>query len=235
MTETENRLRDALSAAASTAVDIRPLTVPVPRRRRWTVPIAATAAAAFVAVLLTVRLASVLASSDGSEVIAMSVGTQGESGTPGIRVFLCASGDTALYSGCADGKVTEKGKADVQAALQNRSEVESVFFTDQRTAYEDFRRTYNDKNPELLQVVKITDMSDSFTIQVRPGADRTALLEAVSKLPGVTQAADIACLVERTSLRSIVIRMFFGDDDEPCVRWQSGAGKPGFGSPQGRS
>ncbi|MFF4989677.1 permease-like cell division protein FtsX [Streptosporangium saharense] len=234
MTETENRLRDALSAAASTAVDIRPLTAPVPRRRRWTVPIAATAAAAFVAVLLTVRLASVLASSDGSEVIAMSVGTQGESGTPGIRVFLCASGDTALYSGCADGKVTEEGKADVQAALQNRSEVESVFFTDQRTAYEDFRRTYNDKNPELLQVVKITDMSDSFTIQVRPGADRTALLEAVSKLPGVTQAADIACLVERTSLRSIVIRMFFGDD-EPCVRWQSGAGKPGFGSPQGRS
>ncbi|MFF4415662.1 permease-like cell division protein FtsX [Streptosporangium sp. NPDC001559] len=215
MTETENRLRDALSAAASTAVDVRPLTVPSRRRRRWTVPVAVVAAAASVAVFLTVRVTAALSSPDRSEVVAMSVGTLDESGTPSVNVFLCLSGDTTVYPGCAGGKATETEKAGIQRALQGRPEVGSVSFRDQRTAYEGFQREYKDKNPVLLKAVKITDMPEAFIVQVRPDADRAAVLGAVSELPGVAVAVDAVCLRERASLRSVIIHTLFGDEDEP--------------------
>ncbi|MEU1736085.1 permease-like cell division protein FtsX [Streptosporangium sp. NPDC020145] len=215
MTETENRLRDALSAAASTAVNVRPLTVPSRRRRRWVIPVAVVAAAASVAVFLTVRVAAVLSSPDRSEVVAMSVGAMDESDTSSVNVFLCLSGDATVHPGCAGGKATETEKAGIQRALQGRPEVESVSFRDQRTAYEGFQRQYEDKNPALLKTVKITDMPETFIVQVRPGADRAALLGAASELPGVAVAVDAVCLRERASLRSVIIDTVFGDEDRP--------------------
>ena len=88
MTDAENRLRDALSAAAATAADVRPLAVPVRRRSRAPFRIAAVALAVVVTVFGVVRLTASPPPSQET-IVAMAMSGPEQSGYADVSVFLC--------------------------------------------------------------------------------------------------------------------------------------------------
>ncbi|MER7128370.1 permease-like cell division protein FtsX [Streptosporangium saharense] len=178
MTETENRLRDALSAAASTTVDIHPLTVPV--RHRFRLPLAVVAAVVTVtavgAGVLWIRQADPRATT--AEVAARP------SSDPEISVFLCRRNDA--FPRCK-GKTANRAK--VAEALWSRPDVDWIGYEDRREAYAKYRR-----QPGALKAVTVEDMPDSFRVVPGAGADWNAIAAAARKLPGVSNVVDQRCL-----------------------------------------
>ncbi|MEV4094294.1 permease-like cell division protein FtsX [Streptosporangium saharense] len=178
MTETENRLRDALSAAASTTVDIRPLTVPARRRSRLPLAVVAAVvtATAVGAGILWVRQADPRATT-------AEVAEQPSSDLE-IAVFLCKKHDA--FPRCK-GKTVDKAK--IAEALWSRPDVDWIGYEDNREAYARYRR-----QPDALKAVTAEDMPDSFRVVPGAGADWDAIVAAARKLPGVSNVVDQRCL-----------------------------------------
>ncbi|MDP9863879.1 MULTISPECIES: permease-like cell division protein FtsX [Streptosporangium] len=210
MTVTENRLREALSAAAATAVDVRPLTAPARRRSRAPFRTAAAALAVAVIAFGAVRLSAPSPAPDG-EIAAMAMSAVEPSGAPEVSVFLCKDGDP--LPNCAGRGITETEREDLRRTLEGRPEVESVLFEDRQRAWEKFRRQYED-DPQMLAAIVPADMPESFRARIRPEAGSRAVARAASGLPGVSVVVDSACLLRKASLVSLARRILLGADDE---------------------
>ncbi|MGV9327096.1 permease-like cell division protein FtsX [Streptosporangium sandarakinum] len=221
---TEGRLRDALSAAAGTVADVRPLAVPARRRTRFPLRVAA-AALAVTAVAVGVTNLAASSPRPGEEmVVAMAAGGTGPSGMAEVSVFLCKDQDP--FPNCGGKGVTEAGREDLGRTLKGRPEVESVLFEDQWAAWENFRRA-NARNTVLLDAVRPEDMPESFRLRVKPGADSLALARASGELSGVSNAIDIRCLLERSSPWGMIkSKLPWSDDPQQCSF-------PGFTPPDG--
>ncbi|MFI6457303.1 permease-like cell division protein FtsX [Streptosporangium amethystogenes] len=212
MTDAENRLRDALSAAAATAADVRPLAAPARRRSRAPFRIAAVALAVAVTVFGVVRL-TVPLSSSREAVVAMAMSGAEPSGYADVSVFLCRQDD---FRPNCDHVVTEDEKAEIRRALEARPEVERVLFEDRRQAWEKFRSQYAD-NPTLVKAIAVEDMPESFRAWLRPGADSNAVARAMGGLPGASHAIDGPCLLRGASLWSLVERVLpWSNEPEQC-------------------
>ncbi|GGP97531.1 permease-like cell division protein FtsX [Streptosporangium pseudovulgare] len=211
---TEGRLRDALSAAAGTVADVRPLAVPARRRLRVPLRIAAAALAVTAVAVGVTNLAAPSPLPGEAMVVAMAAGGTGPSGMADVSVFLCK--DQSPFPNCGGKGVTEAGREELRRALAGRPEVESVTFEDQRTNWENFRRQ-NADNTMLLNVIRREDMPEVFRLRVKPGTDSLALTRAVGGLPGVSNAVDTRCLIEKGSLLGrIKSRLPWSDDPQRC-------------------
>jgi hypothetical protein len=195
MSGIEDRLRDALAARARTVRDDE-LPLPAPRtagRARVMIPVAALAVA--VTAFGLVRAAP---SSEPQEesTLAVSLSAVESSGPPQVSVFLCKEND--VFLSCQGGAITETERADLRRALEKRPDVEGVSFEDQQQAWENFRRNMSDQ-PELVRTVTPDDLPESFRVQIRPGAEFSAVARAASKFPGVSNSVDGACLADNLS------------------------------------
>ncbi|MEZ0077039.1 permease-like cell division protein FtsX [Planotetraspora sp. GP83] len=195
MSSIEDRLRDAMAARARTIQDHdRPL--PAPRATgKGRVKTAAVTLAAAATVFGVVRLAAPPQQPQGEGVVAMSLSVMAPSDRPKVAVFLCKDSD--FWPGCKGGAVTEIERENIRRALEARPDVESVAYEDQRQAYENLRR--DNKNTQLLTVIVPEDLPESFRVQIRAGADFSAVARAASELPGVSNSIDQACTADSTS------------------------------------
>ncbi|GAA4212453.1 permease-like cell division protein FtsX [Microbispora amethystogenes] len=189
MSTIEDRLRDAMAARARTVPDdgldhLRPAPRAARRRGAGTAAVAAAVAVAATA-FTVVRLAhpSPAPSTSG-------VGVTSASPTLQVSIYLC--GDTSPYRGCRKGAATEREKERVRQVMAARPDVAGVEFEDRRKAFENFRRS--ETNPRLLKVVTVEDMPESFRVRLTPGADHAAVARAASRLPGVSNVIDEACI-----------------------------------------
>ncbi|WP_433249066.1 permease-like cell division protein FtsX [Streptosporangium sp. CA-135522] len=197
MTATENRLREALSAAAGIAVEIRPLTAPARRGPRPSPRIVAVALAVAAIAFGVVRLTAPSPELQGESIVAMSVSAVEPSGRPRVSVFFCKHGDP--WPSCAGEGITETERENLRRALQARPEVESLTFEDRQQAWEDFQRQYKDDDPELARAIVPEDLPESFRVRIKPDADPAAVARAASELPGVSTSVDQACALDRSS------------------------------------
>ncbi|GAA3422545.1 permease-like cell division protein FtsX [Streptosporangium vulgare] len=210
MTDIENRLRDALSAASATAADVRPLVVPV-RRSRAPLRISAVALAVAVTVFGVVRLSTSFTLSR-ENVVAMAMSGPEQSGYADVLVFLCKQDDA--FPTC-DHAMTEDEKAEIRRALETRPEVERIFFEDRRQVWEKFR-SQNADDSMLLKELTVEDMPESFRALLKPGADSKAVARAMGELPGVSNALDTPCVLRKVSLRSLVEYVLPWSEPEQC-------------------
>ncbi|GAB2447836.1 hypothetical protein GCM10027187_13520 [Streptosporangium sandarakinum] len=221
---TEDRLRGALSAAAGTVADVRPLAVPVRRRTRLPMRVAAAALAVTAVAVGVTSLAAPSSRPGEAMVVAMAAGGTGPSGMADVSVFLCKDQDP--FPNCGGKGIIEAEREELRRTLAGRPEVESITFEDQRTNWENFRRQ-NADNTTLLNVIRREDMPEVFRLRVKPGTDSLALTRAAGGLPGVSNAVDTRCLLERIPPWGTIKRMLpWGDDPQQCSF-------PGFTPPDG--
>ncbi|AWS47535.1 permease-like cell division protein FtsX [Streptosporangium sp. 'caverna'] len=190
MTATENRLRESLSAAAATAVDVRPLTLPV--RRRLRIPMLLVAAAVTMAAVgvgfvwagqLDPRTTTAVQASPQASPVPQ---TQLE-----ISVFLCKENDS--FPQCKDSKNKKIDRAKIAEALWSRPDVEWLQFENAAEAYKNFR-DQNKNNKVMLSSIRVEDMPESFRILPEQGAGWDAIIAAAKALPGVSNVVDQRCV-----------------------------------------
>ncbi|TDD47034.1 hypothetical protein E1286_18925 [Nonomuraea terrae] len=130
-----------------------------------------------------------------------------------VSVFLCQRGVILRECGAKyttdDGgstRVTEAGKAATEAQkasvrqlIDSMPEVETYVFEDQATAYENFRRQYQDKK-ELLAKMREADMPESFRLKLRDDAAWADVLRELRRQPGVARVVNQRCLADRSVL-----------------------------------
>jgi cell division protein FtsX len=185
MTATENRLRESLSAAAATAVDVRPLTLPV--RRRLRIPmllVAATVTMAAVGVgfvwagQLDPRTTTAVQASPMPRFQPQML----------ISVFLCKEHDP--FPQC---KGRKADKVKIAEALWSRPDVEWLSYESAAKSYKNFREQNKD-NSVLLTTIKVKDMPEVFRVVPEQGADWNAIINVAMALPGVSNVIDGRCL-----------------------------------------
>jgi Cell division protein len=200
----EARLRAALGEAADTVdtTTLRPLVAP--RKRivfgglRLRRPALAVAGAAVAAVAVAGGLvffrpvAPTATPAAGTAYAAQTTSTAGD-----ISVFLCTK--TSPYPPCrgdspgAGRAATQEEIKAVGRMLRSRPEVDSVIFEDRQTAFENFKRMYQD-NKVLLAATKPDDLPESYRVYLKPGADPHLLVESVQAMPGVATVIDQRCM-----------------------------------------
>ncbi|MEV0752732.1 permease-like cell division protein FtsX [Streptosporangium sp. NPDC050280] len=212
MTDIENRLRDALSTAAATAENVRPLTVPARRRSRAPFRIAVAALAVAVTVFGVVRL-SAISQLSRENIVAMAMSGPEQSGYADVSVFLCKQ--DSPFPIC-DHAATEDEQEEIRRALEVRPDVERVFFKDSQQAWKEFQSQYAD-NPALREAIAVEDMPESFRAWLRPGTDSRAVARAMGELPGVSNAVDTPCMLRKASLWSLITHFLpWSGEPEQC-------------------
>jgi cell division protein FtsX len=206
MSAIEDRLRDAMAARARTVRD-DDLPLPAPRAGGGRFKIAAAALAITVTAFGLVRLA---APQEEESTLTVSLSAVESAGRPVVSVFLCMEDD--VFASCKSGEATDAEREKLRRAMERRPDVESVSFEDRQQAWENFRRNMTDK-PELLRTVVPSDLPEAFRVQVRPGADFSAVARAASEFPGVSNSVDGACIADRLSAWGSIKR-WLGSKDE---------------------
>ncbi|MGP3919960.1 permease-like cell division protein FtsX [Nonomuraea sp. 10N515B] len=178
----EDRLREAL-AEAGAAIDpstLRPLRAPQRRRLRMDFRLVAVAVAV---VLAGVATAAGLGGLEGEDQV---VATNPEEAD--MAVFLCTK-SAPKETLCRGRDVSLEEVRAVERAVRGLTQVEEVFFVDQASAYDSFRVSFAD-NKALLDSVKVTDMPMSLRLEIKEGADRREVQQALRGLPGIQSVVD---------------------------------------------
>ncbi|MDP4503714.1 permease-like cell division protein FtsX [Nonomuraea turcica] len=178
----EDRLREAL-AEAGAAIDpstLRPLRAPERRRLRMDFRLVAVAVAV---VLAGVATAAGLGGLEGEDQV---VATNPEEAD--MAVFLCTK-SARKEPLCRGRDASLEEVRAVERAVKGLTQVEAVFFVDQASAYDSFRVSFAD-NKALLDSIKVTDMPMSFRLEIKEGADRREVQQALRGLPGIRSVVD---------------------------------------------
>ncbi|NRQ38501.1 hypothetical protein HII36_42745 [Nonomuraea sp. NN258] len=114
-----------------------------------------------------------------------------------LVVFLCRRDD--LSKACHRGRgranksaVTAGERKAIAAAVERTSGLESYEYLDQAAAYRRFVEAYPD-DEDLLSVIKVSDMPESYRLWLRTEADRDAARKRLARLPGVSEVYDSRC------------------------------------------
>ncbi|MFB4276442.1 permease-like cell division protein FtsX [Nonomuraea sp. MTCD27] len=185
----EDRLREALVEAGAT-VDIgtlRPLRVPERRRSRVDFRLVTVAVAV---VLAGAATAVVLRGGPGAEDRAVAADPPAQSGGTEMTVFLCTK-SAPKESPCQGRAASREQVSAIERALHQSQQVDSVFFVDQATAYENFKKTFA-HNTSLTGEIKVTDLPAAFRLKTRHDGDRRQVKESLRGLGGIQHVADQA-------------------------------------------
>ncbi|RVX45749.1 hypothetical protein EDD27_8565 [Nonomuraea polychroma] len=178
----EDRLREAL-AEAGAAIDpstLRPLRAPERRRLRMDFRLMAVAVTV---VLAGVATAAGLGGLEGEDQVVATNPEQAD-----MAVFLCTK-STPKETLCRGRGVSMEEVRAVERAVKGLKQVEAVFFVDQASAYDSFRVSFAN-NKALLDSVKVTDLPMSFRLEIKEGADRREVQQALRGLPGIQSVVD---------------------------------------------
>ncbi|MEV0586761.1 permease-like cell division protein FtsX [Nonomuraea sp. NPDC050310] len=187
MSVMEDRLRDALSAAGASVepAGLRPLRVVDHRRVRGRFRIGYALGALALAGLVAFGAAAVGARSGQVDAMAFT----SPSPRYPVVVFLC---NAVEYAPCLGRTVTSEEREAVRQALTSLPGVREVVFEDQATAYRNFRAKRSDS--EILALVEVRDMPESFLVNVGSAAEGQAVVRAVGTMPGVNRAVNRQCM-----------------------------------------
>ncbi|WP_062430751.1 permease-like cell division protein FtsX [Herbidospora daliensis] len=184
MNPIEDDLRAALHARADSVL-VRERPLPRPRRRRAALFFKITAAAALVATGF-VGLSSRPEPVPEAMVLAMAMTDVTDAGAPEIVVYLCKPGGPVEQ--CA----TRDEREELQVMLNGHPGVESVAFRSRQDAWDAF--IAKDGNAAFADVLRPSDMSESYVARLRPDADLPALARSAAEMPGVSAVIDPACV-----------------------------------------
>ncbi|GAA1005305.1 hypothetical protein Aple_094030 [Acrocarpospora pleiomorpha] len=196
--QVEVRLREALTEAGDTVqpTTLRTLVPPQESRVRVNTRLLVVA---MIVLPLVVGAATFLRPADRDDqlvvmgAVGMSPGFVLGPGDPEIAVYIC--GAQSPFRSCSDSRGATPQQIDaIEQALRAMPQVESVTFRDQKTAYERFAERAS--NRELAQIVKPTDMPESFRLKMKEDTDWTPTLEAAVALPGVSNVINEKCISE---------------------------------------
>ncbi|HEY8458317.1 MAG TPA: permease-like cell division protein FtsX [Actinopolymorphaceae bacterium] len=109
-----------------------------------------------------------------------------------IAVFLC--NDITTSPQCADGAAGERQKAHIRRVLTSNPEVREVYFETQQQAYERYRQLYKDS--ATADIVKPSDMQESFRVSLKDPQQYQGVVSAVQGLPGVFSVQDSREILE---------------------------------------
>jgi cell division protein FtsX len=182
LTATENRLREALSAAAMTAIDVRPLTTPVRRRSR--APLLLVAAAVTVAAVGAGFVWVRQADDPRMTTAVQAAPTPQPQPQLEISVFLCKKNDP--FPRC---KGQKADRAKIAEALWSRPDVEWIGFQNAEEAYKRFKEQ-NKTNTAMLSAIRVEDMPESFRVVPEQSAVWKTIIAAAKELPGVSNVID---------------------------------------------
>ncbi|MGW0806035.1 permease-like cell division protein FtsX [Nonomuraea sp. NPDC002799] len=223
----EDRLREALAEAGAT-IDtgtLRPLRAPEHRRFRVDLRLVAIA----VVVILAGAATAVGLGGPGDEDRVVAANPElAQSGDADVTVFLCSS---MPEPPCSGRKATAEEIGQIEGKARQLPEVEKMFFVDQFTAYNNFRRDFA-HNKSLLDEVKITEMPESFRLKLKEGADRDRVRDAFRGMPGLSSvtyaSADAADLSSRPEANVSVFLCNRGSAMVSCGAHRTPDGKGGF-------
>ncbi|MFI9598075.1 permease-like cell division protein FtsX [Nonomuraea sp. NPDC052265] len=128
-----------------------------------------------------------------------------------VSVFLCNDGSALPTCGAErapdgeqvmkEGKgITTRQKDKVVALLGASKQVESFFFEDQKSAYENFKRVY-DSNKALVAATRVEDMPESYRLRMRSELDDwSGLVKTLRHQRGVASVVVRRCMVESLAL-----------------------------------
>ncbi|MFI6736154.1 permease-like cell division protein FtsX [Nonomuraea sp. NPDC050451] len=182
----EDRLREALAEAGATvdAGTLKPLRAP--ERRRFRVDFRLVAVAATVVLAGAATTVGLLSGPGGED---RAVAADPRSGEREVVVFLCAKSSDRERTSCKGGAGNEE-KRKIEAAVRKVPGVREVFYADQSTAYQNFRRDFAG-NKAVLAAVDVEDLPDSFTLTLRKGADPRRAQEALRGVPGILTVQEV--------------------------------------------
>ncbi|MEQ4715818.1 permease-like cell division protein FtsX [Nonomuraea sp. B19D2] len=177
----EDRLREALVEAGATvdASALRPLREP--QRTRFRVDFRLVTVAAAVVVLAGAATA-VWLSGPGDEDRAVAA-DPGSAESTEVAVFLCTKSAPKKTS-CQGRDASRAERAAIERALKELPQLKEVLYTDQTTAYTNFRATFA-HNKTVLDEVKLTDLPASFRLRFKKGADPKEVEKALRGMSGV--------------------------------------------------
>ncbi|MGW2216213.1 permease-like cell division protein FtsX [Nonomuraea sp. NPDC001684] len=141
-----------------------------------------------------------------------------------IAVFLC----TPSARGCDKRYATARQRREMEAFLNSTPGVTEVRFVSRAASYAEFRREFAGQR-KMLAEVRAKDMPESFWIRVSEVADRTRIVNAADRRPGVALVVDQ--LETRRVTRpywSVEVSVFLctGDTSLPeCRHGRGGANK----------
>ncbi|MFC4015764.1 permease-like cell division protein FtsX [Nonomuraea purpurea] len=198
----EAKLREALQEAGAT-VDtgtLRPLQHTQPERRRVRVDYRLVAAAVVV-VLAGAATATGLGGGPGEDSVVAANPERTPDGPTEMTVFLCTS--KTKEPKCSGREATADEATEVRDTLKQSQGVKEIFFVDQSTAYDNFRRDFA-HNKAVLAAVKIIDMPPQFKVKFQEGADSMKVAKTLLELPGVLSGAnetiDLSSVLKQSDL-----------------------------------
>jgi hypothetical protein len=198
----------------------------LPGSRRWFRPVprlmAAVVAAAVVATVMVTT--TVIARGPGEEQ-PITFGAVGDlaswhAGDPEIVVFLCK--DDSPFVLCGGGgfavddggsgpppnpilggkATTSRDKAAIERTLGAMPQVEAISFVNKQEAYANLLRMdqklseTSDTYQKLSKTLDPEDMTESFTLKMKPGTDWDTVIETAKTLQGVSAVLNRKCLTE---------------------------------------
>ncbi|WP_433435782.1 permease-like cell division protein FtsX [Nonomuraea sp. CA-141351] len=179
----EDRLREALVEAGAT-VDTSVLSpLREPQRRRFRVDFRLVTAAAAVVVLAGAATAMWLGGPGDEDRVVAADPPSAESTE--VAVFLCTK--SAPKEACQGRDVSLEETEAVKRKLEELPQLEEMSFTDQQTAYKNFRAAFA-HNKAVLDEVTPTDLPTSFRLKLRKGTDAQEVRTALRGMPGVLEA-----------------------------------------------
>ncbi|HVK44257.1 MAG TPA: permease-like cell division protein FtsX [Micropruina sp.] len=105
-----------------------------------------------------------------------------------ISVFLCVQDSKA--GNCDPGQdATDAQREAVRQALEQNSEVQTVYYESKAETFEDFKRVYKDS--PVLADMTVDMMQDSFRVKLKNPEQYEGVVSAVAGLPGVQAVSDL--------------------------------------------
>ena len=105
-----------------------------------------------------------------------------------ISVFLCVQDSKA--GNCDPGQdATDAQREAVRQALEQNSEVQTVYYESKAETFEDFKRVYKDS--PVLADMTVDMMQDSFRVKLQNPEQYEGVVSAVAGLPGVQAVSDL--------------------------------------------
>ncbi|TDB89973.1 hypothetical protein E1264_06540 [Actinomadura sp. KC216] len=104
------------------------------------------------------------------------------SGERGVSVFLCVP--TTTNSACVTKTASELQKQDIKRRLEAMPQVRRVTYESQQQAYERFKKLYA-HDEEFMARTRMSDLPDSFRVQVADEEAAKAVKAAIEGAPGV--------------------------------------------------
>lgn len=110
-----------------------------------------------------------------------------------ITVFMCNDNMKKSTPRCASGEVTDTQKAAIRQVLDTHPEVDDYYMQTKAEAFKVWKKVYvaDDSNQEAYSTVRVSDMQDSYWVQLKDPQQFEGVKTAVEGMDGVQRVQDL--------------------------------------------